>query len=408
MKTAIIGKAGRVLPGELALDKLEGQLAQCPLISTADHHGLLNYRLLFNSNLLYSLLMQELKLPFLPVAATGSVPLVNIAYPRGFFFKKQKFNFFSERKSRVPVFLFNSKLTADRNAGVKSFILNYDRNSLTAEEEKFLEHLFFDCLEIEEAARRYDRFSDQITFLNYKLWKYYFDGSIRDSVPGMVYLQVNHIVKRALIDEMRDEGSLISAILFDPDVRLVFVKNFYLIQGAWGDEKGTKFFWGISKKKRYINLELDVLADELVGENFRVPFQREALIEALMEDRILPSLFLDYLVISFLEGYMALGGSNQLDYLPRMQQAHVKSLREIGMEDMAARFASRVTDGLICGMFPFDFDSGIDLIWQYNSRDGKFNGNLDGGITREDLEKVKDMNVQDLILKGVETMLEIA
>jgi hypothetical protein len=407
MLKLILEEIKRILPDKIPPHVLEDQLSRYPLLSTADHHALLNYRLLYNSNLLYSQIIKELKLPFLIVPATGSIPLVNNTYPRGFHFKKQKYNFFTERKSKVPVYLFTSKLTANKREGIKSFILNYSKDLLTGEEEKFLEHLFFDCLEIEKVSRDYDKFSDQITFLNYKLWKYYFDKRIRDSVPDIIYFQVNRILVRTLIEEIKKEDSLISLILFDPDVRLVFLKNFYRIHGAWENDKGTKLFWGISGKKRFVGLEIDLLSNSLVGKNFRIELQREALIEALTKDNISPSLFFTFLIITFLEGYVALGGSNQLDYLPKMQKALIKSLEEIGMNHMADRFASRVTDKMICGMLPFDFDSGIDLIWHYNSSDGKFNGNLDGGITRDDLDRINNTKVQEMILKGIKTMMEI-
>ncbi|NIM14254.1 MAG: hypothetical protein GTO45_19640 [Candidatus Aminicenantes bacterium] len=407
MLKLIIEEIKPILHNEIPHNVLEDQLSRYPILSTADHHALLNYRLLYNSNLLYLQIIKELKLPFIVASATGSIPLSNNTYPRGFYFKKMKWNFFTKKPSNIPVYLFPSKLTANKKEGIKSFILNYSRKLLTEEEEKFLEHLFFDCLKIEKAARDYDKFSDQITFLNYKLWKYYFDKSIRDSVPDIIYFQINRILVRTLIEEIKKEDSLISLILFDPDVRLIFLKNFYGIQGAWKDDKGTRLFWGISEKKRFVSLEIDLLTNSLVGKDFRIELQREALIEALMKDNIFPSLFFTFLIITFLEGYVALGGSNQLDYLPKMQKALIKSLKEIGMNDMADRFASRVTDKMICGMFPFDFDSGIDLIWHYNSSDGKFNGNLDGGITQDDLDRINNTKVQEMILKGIKTMMEI-
>jgi hypothetical protein len=407
MNKLIIEETRRILLNEISHQALEQQLSRYPLLSTADHHGLLNYGLLYNSNILYGEIIKKLKLPFVVVAATGNVPLINISYPRGFYFKGEKFNFFSERKSKIPVFLFELKLSATRNQGIQSLITNIDNTSITPEERKFLEHLLFDCLEIEEVSQKFATFTDQITYLNYKLWKYYFDKSIRDSMPDIIYFQVNHVLVNTLIEEIKKEDSLISLILFDPDVRLFFLKNFYDIQGAWKDDRGTKFFWGISEKKRFVSLEIDLLTNSLVGENFRIELQREAVIEALKTDRILPTLFLTFLIITFLEGYVALGGSNQLDYLPRMQEALVKSLKEIGMNELAERFASRVTDALICGMFAFDFDSGIDLLWHYNSSEGKFSGNLDRGITQDDLDRINNTKVREMIRKGIQTMMKI-
>jgi hypothetical protein len=407
MSEIILEKVRRIFSNETTFPGLEEQLSNHQVLSTADHHGLLNYNLLYNSNLLFAQVVKEMGLQFMVVPATGNIPLTNIVHPRGFFFKKQKFNFFTERKSKVPLFLFDQSLSTNREEGLKSFILNYSTDLISTEEEKFLEYLFFDCLEVERVSRFYDKFSDQLTVLNYKLWKYYFDKNLRNSMPDLLYLQANHIFVSTLIEEIKEDDSFVSHMLFEPDVRKVYLENFNGIQGAWDHNAGTEFFWGISEKKRIISLQIDQSSNSLVGKDIKIHIDRESIIDALNSNKIQPSLFFDYLVITFLEGYIALGGFNQLEYLPQMQQAHVKCLKEIGMNELADQFASRVTDGMICGMFPFDFDSGIDLIWHYNSTNGKFNGNMDGGLSQEDLDRMMNMKIRDMIESAVETMLGI-
>jgi hypothetical protein len=421
---AIIEEAKRLLSKEISLEGLEDQLLQYPIISYADHHGLLNYKLLYNSNILYAEIIKSLKQPFVVTFASGSVPMVNKSHPRGFYFKKQKFNFFGEKQSKLPVYLFKGKLKAERKRGVDSFLISYDKDSLTADERKFLEFLFFDCLEIERAARNYEYFSDQLTFLTYKLWKYYFDRSIRESVPDIIYLQSNRIVLDRLVDEIKKEDSLVSMIIFDPKVRRIFLNNFNGVAACWGENMGSQLFWGVierRKKTRLISLKIDESSNTLKGENFELEIEREAIIEAIKTNKILQTSFFDLLLVTFLEGYLTLGGFNQLDYLPQMQEAHVislidymiafkeaqiKSLKEIGMTGLVDRFSSYVTDGLVCGLFPFHYDSAIDLIWEHNSTDGKFNGTMDGGLTRADLDKMLDMKVKDMIASAVETMME--
>lgn len=413
VREGILNQVRRVIadPGAISLELLDRQLSQYPVISYADHHGLLNYKLLYNSNLLYGEIIKELKLPFVVVLAAGNVPLDNMSYPRGFYFKKRKFNFFGAEESRSPVFLFEKKLNADRRVGINSFITGEARETLTAEEKKFLDFLFFDCLEIEKAAGLYDAFSDQITFLNYKLWEYYFDKSLRDSIPRLIYLPSNPVVLDILCREIMKKDSLISLVIFEPEVRRIFLRNISGTAGCWGENSGSHLFWGVSQKKKYkrlIRLSVDDSSNSLVGEgeNFSLVLERETLVAALKAKKILATLFFDYLIMTFLGGYLTLGGFNQLDYLSQMQRAHIKSLQEIGLDDLADRFSSVVTDGLVCGMIPCEFDSGVDLIWHYNSHNGKFNGNLDSGLTRDDLDRVQDMRVRDMILSAVEIMLE--
>jgi len=85
----VVEEAARILSKEVSPELLENQLSRHPIISYADHHGLLNYKLLYNSNILYAEIIKEMKLPYVVVFASGSVPLVNTSHGRGFYFKKQ-------------------------------------------------------------------------------------------------------------------------------------------------------------------------------------------------------------------------------------------------------------------------------------------------------------------------------
>jgi hypothetical protein len=405
----ILKEAQRILPKEISLDSLENQLAACPLISYADHLGLLNYKLLYNSNLLYAEIIKQLQLPYVVVFASGSIPMVNRSHPRGFYFKGRKFNFFGEKQCKLPVFLFQGKLDSDRKKGIPGICISYDKELLSEEEKIFLEFLFYDGLDMENVSKIDGTFSDQITFLNFKLWKYYFDKAIRDSVPGIIYLQSNRIISDFLIHEIKKEDSLISLILFDRGVRRLYLKNFMEIPCCWGENLGSQLFWGVIERRdktRLIPLQVDDSSQTLVGENFTVKLEREVITDALQSKKILQTSFFDLLLVTFLEGYLTLGGFNQVEYLKQMQTAHVKTLREIGMTEGANRFAARVTNGLVCGMFPFHFDSGIDLIWHYNSHNGRFNGNLNGGLTQRELDQMLAVKVKDMILQAAAAMLE--
>lgn len=418
LRDAIIKQAKGLLSDQINVEDLERQLENYPIISTADHHGLLNYKLLYNSNILYKQFIEGSKLPFLVVLSSGSVPMVNISHPRGFFFKGQKFNFFSERKCKVPAFLFKDRLNPDSPPILDSILSSYNKESITEEEKKFLEFLFFECLEIEK-VKKYDSFSDQITILNFKLWKYYFDKSIRDNIPDIVYIQANEIYSRALMDEIKKDDSITSKILFDQKKRKIYHKNFSGLQGCWGKDMGSDFFWGIierKKKKKLVKLSVSDFDNALIGDDFNLNLNKDEVVEALNQNKILPTLFFDFLIITFLEGFMALGGHNQIEYLPKMQKAHIKSLMQFDIVEMAINFGEPVSHGLICGMYPFDFDSGIDLIWHYNSTplnpekpDGprKFNGNMDGGIPQDELDKVSNTDLTELIATGIDETLKI-
>lgn len=402
----IVEETARILKDRIATEKLNTQLINFPILSYADHHSLLNYKLLYNSNLICAEIIKKLNLPFLVVGATGNIPLKNEAFPRGFYFKGKKFNFFSVKDEKKSVYLLDNKLRANKKIGIKSFITNYDQNGLTSDEIKFLHCLFFEGLEIEHATTQYDIFSDQLTFLNFKLWKYYFDQGIRTQIPDIIYLQANQLVNRVLLEELKKADSLISLILFEPGLRNLYVENFQGIQGCWDEDRGSHFFWGSGKKNERVSLHVDDQANALVGKDFILELTPTAISTAVEQKEIFPSLFFDFLINTFLAGYVALGGFNQLKYLPQMKEAHIKCLQTYGLKDMAQQFANRKTGGFVCGMLPFHFDSGIDLIWHYNSTNGKFNGNLSGGLGQKELTHLLEMKISDLTTAAIDTMIE--
>ena len=88
-----------------------------------------------------------------------------------------------------------------------------------------------------------------------------------------------------------------------------------------------------------------------------------------------------------------------------MREKYKTTLQELHMDEMVEVFSARNKYNVTCGMFPFEFNSAIDMIWHYNSHNGKFNGTLDGGLTGEDIKKMHNMKVKDIIDRAVEVML---
>jgi hypothetical protein len=116
---------------------------------------------------------------------------------------------------------------------------------------------------------------------------------------------------------------------------------------------------------------------------------------------------LDFMIVSFINGFTTLGGFNQVEYLPQMQSALVKSVWESGIVADTGRFQQVITDGLVCGMFPFHYRSSLDLIWSFNSSGKTFNGNLNGGITGDLLDEINRTKISEMIISAIEIMKEI-
>lgn len=394
----------RILPNHINPEKLKRQIRTYRVVSCADHHGLLNYSLLYQSNIILSELVKKNYLPYVIVLSTGTIPLSNISHPRGFYYKKEKLNFFNRDSAHIPVCLMDQRITPGNEIG--SFIRGISKYKLTPDEKKYIEHFFYTALQIHNVSN-YGSYSDQVTILNFDLWKYFFTSSIRDSRPGLVYLQFNAIIVEYILHELKNPESLISKIVLNPQIRQIYLKTFTGIPCCWSSISGTHFFWGVNDRKRLVRLAFDASRNCLSGEGIMVEMVLDVIVHQLENKKIIPSSFFDLLIIVFLENYLALGGFNQIEYLPQMQAAHVRCLKEIGEQKLAEEFASRITDGFICGMLPFPFDSGIDLIWHCNSHDGRFNGNLDNGLTQADLDRMLEMPVSDLVSAGIRTMMDI-
>jgi hypothetical protein len=153
---------------------------------------------------------------------------------------------------------------------------------------------------------------------------------------------------------------------------------------------------------------LEALAGQVAAP---VPLTPAGIAEALAERRIVPSLFMDMFVLGFVEGFALLGGFNQVNYLAWMRVCHERAMLRNGDFPTAAVFARTPTDGLICGPLVIKeqgIESSLDLIWKMNSSPGgRFNGNLDGGLGRDDMDGMMKMSMESIIQRGMGAMQEL-
>ncbi len=409
----ILEHARKLMPnGHVVPPLLANQLRGTPVISFADHASLLNHGILYNANLLFSAIMDRQALPYQVVLPTGRIPLNNASYPRGFFFKGQKIPFFMSKVQHTITSLLSEGIAHPDGRRLDSFIRPDSLKGLSAQEKLFLEYLFLDELKLASACNDHTRFVEQLPTLNARLWNCYFERSFRTSVPKLIYLNADDIVKELLLDELRNPDSLTSRILTNPTIRDIYLEEFTGISGCWSGESGTHFFWGVSPKKTLIPLNIDKHFGTLEFSHFDpemqpIPMTCEDLSEALRENRIIPSLFLDIFLLAFVEGFTLLGGFNQVTYMAWMRVAHERCALRMGDWPSAAKFARTVTDGLICGLMPFEWNSGIDLIWERNSINGTFNGNLDNGLSRSEMDEMVNKPIKTMLQNSVRHLIDL-
>ncbi len=410
LHTSIITETKRLLGDKIDMTAFETQISNFPVVSTADHHGILSSKILYNSNIVYSQLTDSLNLKYIPVLSSGGIPFNNESHPGGFFFNGNKIRFIKSKYEDVPVSHYKAGIQSGNS--IVDLIVNLNGlniiNPLNDEETKFLEYLCFDTLDINSICSEHSVFSDQVTIVNYKLWKLFFAQGFHNRISELVYLQMDRIIKTILIEEIQNPESLVSKILFDKNTLDVFIRNFQDIPGCWGERNGSFLFWEVrSDNKGLGRLEHKPGSGLLCGRGKKFTLDRDCIISALNNGLIQPTLFFNFLLLSFEGGLFTLGGFNQVDYLGEMQAAFIRSLSEIGLPGAADDFAKRVTNGFICGMNPFHFESSIDMLWEFNSVNGVFNGNLDRGITPEGLASVGKRRLKELIDDALPVLLAI-
>jgi hypothetical protein len=301
LKAAIIAEAGRLLP-EVDLAALDRQLTEFPLVSTADHHGLLSYSLLYNANILLGEVGRARGASFV-VVLSGDVMLNNVSNPKGLHFGGQGYHFFSRsRTDRLSPWLLDDHVRERGGPTVLSALVNLRPDALPAGEKECLRYLLSDILSSAPPPSQphphpYGAFSDQVSRLNQRLWTCFFDREMRREAPTLVYLNKVPIVRRLVQLALGDPHHWLRHVLLDPAQLAVLVRAFSGIPSCWGDDSGSHLFWGIRRngdKTRMVPLRLSVPDRALLGEGLAFPLDEDALVEAIEAGQLYPGAFLDY------------------------------------------------------------------------------------------------------------------
>jgi hypothetical protein len=145
LKAAIIAEAGRLLP-EVDLAALDRQLTEFPLVSTADHHGLLSYSLLYNANILLGEMSRARGAPFL-VVLSADVMLNNLSNPKGLHFGGQGYHFFSHSRTKgISPWLLDDHIQERDAPTVLEALVNLRPEALPPGEREYLRYLLSDLL----------------------------------------------------------------------------------------------------------------------------------------------------------------------------------------------------------------------------------------------------------------------
>jgi hypothetical protein len=380
-----------------------------PVVLTASHFGVEYFAQTFQGRLIFSLLPLKNQISTRLTFACGNIPLNNAVYPRGALIYQGSPENMEHLPRRLPVFPERFKRTIvsaapafDRDmvnrACMKLNRMTEDQNIPPGVCDAV--HLILEDIYKSPSVLGLSSYSDQSVVVNYLIWKRIFKGRVPDSIC----LEFERIAGRLLELDLFNPQSLAGLILFDPDLRKGLPAELH-------STCGTVFFWGIDDGGRKFSLTLNPTGSGVPsfsglddkGRTHAWPCTPEALQAGLSEGRILPSLFLCFVVLLFARGLTCIGGYLQGEYLPAMQRGLVRALKKIRKYDTVAGFVARArTDAYMDGMLAVMAGVGDHLMPA---------GPVElmaGGMTQADMARLSRLTVREAHLADLFETLQDA
>ena len=405
-------------------------LSENPVVLTANHHGIDYFSHSFQGSLLCSVAknLQAKSQRTVAVFSCANIPLDNATYPQGMLYYLVKAEQLRALPKKLPVFpnrlrrqlvssapafdkdMINrakkrlSKMVAD---GQISSILKDTTNTILSEDY---------C---HPHVMDQSSYSKQAVLVNNLIWKRLFRDETQSS--EVVPLELEKIVGKVLHLDLQNKNSLISKIMFEPNLRKTVLdeldgagacwnigrlkKRMHMSQLNGSDKKkvngcGTVFFWGINDAGRRVPLNLVSTGGKnaiFIGiddhnNSWELAYTSEAILRALNDGRLLPSLFTCFLVLSFARGVKCIGSYFQAEYLPNMQKGLVNALRELPEYYEIASYVEKVDanfylSGMLAVMTLIEDDMLVPA--------GPLEIISKGGITADDVDKLLSIKVRD-------------
>ena len=428
----VLERLTRPLLGASVAGKAARDLAEFPLILTANHHGVNSVSQSFQGSLIFALNALQGAVPTrtICVFSCGNVPMNNSEYPRGLLlyhlypdrdFSAIKFPIFPDKYKRCMVSAtpgFDEGMLK-RARGTVARMLQSGR--IPAGYGAVLRSLL--CEEYgRDSVVHLQSYSEQSVVLNHRIWKKLFKEQVKS--PEMVYVEIERVAAELLQQDLLNPNSLAYNIMFDPLLREGVLCDLDGVRGCWelkhlsdgmaprssgqriSHGHGTVFFWGIDHSRKRVPLRLReegvkglmLCGIDDRGDLFCLPFTPQTLIENMQSGRLLPSLFSCFLTLAFARGVVCVGGYFQAEYLPEMQRRLARALHRSGGYGDAAESVDRVkTDNYLSGMQAVMIKADKDHLISA----GPIEILTAGPLGKEDIERMAQVSVRDAHLAGL-------
>jgi hypothetical protein len=304
------------------------QLSRSLLVSTVDHHGILNHPFFINSNLLCSL---HKGLDFVICLSTAGVSMNNNSSWSGCLLYHipdtqtlQRLPVVAHSRSMQTVFAAPAITSSDREVFFKRLAqstLPSDKKDIV---HKTMRNILSDSL-LEQV-----NFSDQASSISYHLWQH-----VVPAAPKVLYVSLEDIVGDILQRLLREKEELFSLLLCTEEGHRRIDQYFHGKGGGFTNiHKGSFLFWGVGEKGKRVHLKLE--GGHAVGEGFSLRLDSQDICQALHERRIYPTSLLCFLVLLNFD-VTCLGGFNQTTWLTEIKQKFTELLSNLSFAAQAKK-----------------------------------------------------------------------
>lgn len=371
------------LYGESLAHRFDTDFSRLRAFSTADHHGALSFPLLINSNLLHHIGCTAASMGFQLVLPCSTVPLSNVSFPRGWFFKNRKLPLVPSKWSEHTTYLMpKSDFSSFEGAVARTELVREEKAFLFEFHKEMHNPLLF------ENCRDY---SDQLSILSHKIWPRYFAEST--NIAPLFALTAEDILAKLFIESVIPDQSLpLYQAIFNTKTRTLLLDAMKNLPGALGPQGGgTQLFWGARSDGRALSLRVE--GNFLIGTDFKLELEPTAISEALVNKKIYSSQVVFYGLLAFHAGYQLLGGFNQIEVLHKMKEGWKTIGRHLSDADFCVSLESLQTNGLICGpeLLP---TQGLDTV-------------MAGGMTSSHINDISQTPFRQVLSANLRTILEI-
>lgn len=424
------------LLGQDVANRVANDIETFPVILTANHHGIEYLPQFMQGNILYYIcrLINDKNSSTVPVLSCGGVPMRNCSYARGILMYEIEAEGINDLPCKLPVFpdKYRQAMVNLMPPFTESFVNNalkrLDKLVSTEQVNSKIGSTAKDILEevyLKDFVLNQKKYSHQAVIVNHQIGKKIFSKTAKK--PDIAYIELEAITSSLIKLDLLKSSSLAYVTLFNENLCEKIISNLDGKRICWDTKKlqqltseelskderskliggsGTHFFWGVEENFMRYPLMLvkekgktpKLVGREGSGVERSFEFTTSNIIELLKNDKIMPSVFMCFLVIAFARNYGCLGGYFQGDYLKAIKK---------GMEEAFSEFPEYFSYKNEISNVPCDYYlsgpmfAGIKKDKNLVLPAGTIEIIAGGGFDERDLEKISEINIEEAHHLGI-------